>query len=691
MSTIRRSAAALTLTLGMLGALGVGVVATAAPSGAQPACTDSWIGSDTGTTNWNASGSNWSDGLPGGSSIACINEAGTYTVLWNGSGSAAAVEVGGAASGIQTFEISGGNFPTTQDSEVLSGGELSLASSSSSDAILSGGSNSLTVDAGGSLSTSGTTENANVALPLVNQGSMTLGATTNLLSGDTITNEGSVSVLSGSTVTENAATFTDASGSLVNNGTFNGENEWIQSGTNESGNPVLANVGTFIDSAGTGSFQVHTTTIEGTVPAGQTVTALGSDAMGTSSVGLTVEGTLDCETTATSPFCSFYTDNSSFPGITVATGGALETSGPGSNPLCANAGCADISANLQIDAGGTYTVSNPYSVYSAPAYSGSGPEGTLISAGTVQVTSTGWLWVSGCASFESNGTLGVTVGSSVPPPSAHLGNPGTIEADQCPSNVFDVGGTLAVDTDGTPTSQTVITNVAAEMTSVDFSNFSFGLDYYAVSYPSPSGEVEVTPGTPFSAFPTTFSAAEGEPVTTPQVAAFTTNGEPGTYSASVNYGDATGTQPATVTPSGVGGTVAGLTHTFIAPGTYTVTTTISSSAGTTIPVSKSVTVTGPTVTGLSKHSLAPHKSLTTIVTGTNFDGTGAPARFSTSDPSNLMVVAVTYKTATKKKPAEYKVKLKAAKTAPAESVSLTLTQVGIEAGQTTDTGAISIT
>ncbi len=228
----------------------------------------------------------------------------------------------------------------------------------------------------------------------------------------------------------------------------------------------------------------------------------------------------------------------------------------------------------------------------------------------------------------------------------------------------------------------------------DFDSYSFGPDYYTVTYVKNGSDeittVEVTSATPFSASPTSFSAAENEQVTTPEVATFDTNGEPGTYSATVNYGDGTGTQTASVDLSGDSGTVTGPDHTYTAPGPYTVTTTISTTAGTTIPVSESITVTGPTITGLSKTTVKPGKSLSTTVSGTNFDGTGAPSGFTTSDPTNITVTSVTFKPATKKKAAAYKVKLKASKGAPAEQVSLTLTQTGVEAGQTTDANAVTI-
>ena len=671
MSSIRRSVAALAVAIGTLGSCGVVGLATATPSSAQPTCTDNWIGPDTGTTNWGASASNWSSGIPNGSAVACVNEAGSYTVLFNNDGQTPeALEVGGATSGTQAVEINGANMSTTQDDVIEGGGVLNLVPTSSSGADITGsGSNELTIDNGGSLTSSGASEEAEIGLTLDNQGTMTFGAATNIVGGNTATNEGSLTVSSGATVTENSATFTDASGSLINDGTFNGENDFVQSGTTESGNPVVQHAGTFVDSAGTGSFVAYQATIEGTVPAGQTLTNLASpgnsnDTIGSSSEGITVDGSLICQTIS-GTICSFSTANGTWPGITVASGGTLETAGPGNETTYVN-----LSSDVQIDAGGIVTIANPETKLNTSVFTDDG---------TLQVTATGQLIVGGNTPVDAaGGTVGVTAGTTG----------GTID--------FTSGtlscGTLAVATAGSAADEDVISTPGGE--GCDFDSYSFGPDYYTVTYVKNGSDeittVEVTSATPFSASPTSFSAAENEQVTTPEVATFDTNGEPGTYSATVNYGDGTGTQTASVDLSGDSGTVTGPDHTYTAPGPYTVTTTISTTAGTTIPVSESITVTGPTITGLSKTTVKPGKSLSTTVSGTNFDGTGAPSGFTTSDPTNITVTSVTFKPATKKKAAAYKVKLKASKGAPAEQVSLTLTQTGVEAGQTTDANAVTI-
>jgi hypothetical protein len=660
-----------------LGSVGVVALATASPSGAQPACTDNWIGPNTGTTNWGASASDWSSGIPNGSSVACVAEAGTYSVVFTNDAQAPdALEIGGATSGTQTVEINGANMSTGEDNEVENGGVLSLVPSASTVATLSGETNSLTVDAGGTLDSSGSSSQlAAVSVNLDNQGTTTFSATSNEIDNTTTTNEGSLTVSAGASLNETAASFTDASGTLTNDGSFIGHGStFTQSGTTESGNPVLQDAGTFVDSAGTGSFEAYQTTLEGIVPVGQTLTNLASpgnsnDTIGTSSTGVTVDGTLVCADASGSPndtICSLTTPNPTWPGITVAAGGTLETTGPsGATPSsCGGDQCVNLGVNIQIESGGTATIANAYTLDNSTQ---------ITNDGTLQVTAAGYLVIGGNTVVDSGGTIGVTDGAY-------------------PLGLIDVTSgysftcsTLAVDTVGSPVSETVISTPSGN--GCVFSNFSFGPDYYTVSQTTTT--VALTPATPFSPTPTSFTPAEGEAIT-PQTATFDTNGEPGTYSATVNYGDGTGTQSATVNVSGISGTVIGPTHTYTAPGTHTVTTTISTTAGTTITVTESVTVTGPTITGLSKSTIKPGKKLTVVVSGTDFDGTAAPNGFSTSDPTNLSVVSAKFVAATKKKPADYKVKLKAAKTAPNEQVSLILTQTGSEAGQTTRTDAIEI-
>ena len=217
--------------------------------------------------------------------------------------------------------------------------------------------------------------------------------------------------MSGSSFSFVGANFTDASGSLNVDGSFTADNTFIQSGATETGNP--ANIdGTLIDSAGTGSFTTGGATIEGTIPAGQTVTDVAAnDPIGTSSAGVTVERTLVCETTSNpNDFCDFSSgynaENEPDPGLTVASGGALETTGPGSVSCSKN---VQMTVDIQIEPGGTMTVANPDTLYEGGFFA-------ISNAGTLQVTGTGALTIGGSSTLASTGTIGVTVGSGICPP-----------------------------------------------------------------------------------------------------------------------------------------------------------------------------------------------------------------------------------------------------------------------------------
>jgi hypothetical protein len=445
-----------------------GVAAAAAVPAAVATCTDNWVGPASGTSNW-ATSADWSAGVPNGNSVACIKKAGTYAVQVTTPGeAAAAVQVGGAASGTQTLQIDGVNFPITSSSEVLKGGVLSLTPTSSGDADISatGTTVSLTIAAGGTLSSTGaSTHAAQIATPLlVNKGTVTLAAASNSDSSDTTTDAGSFTVASGSTFTSSSTDFIHSAGKLTVHGTFNGENIFTQSGGTETGQPVTQHEGTFVDSAGTGSFIAYQATIEGTIPAGQTVTNLASpgnsnDTIGTDSAGVTVHGTLTCKTTS-STICSFSApDGGTAPGITVASGGTLSTTGPGNASAYVN-----LDANMDVETGGTLTIANPATMVNAF---------TLTNSGTWQVTATGNITIGGNCAVKSTGTIGVTVGTNV------TGDDGTIDTTDISG--FKSTGTLAVSTVGSEAQTEVITTRSG--ISAAFSKFSFtpSTDTYKVA------------------------------------------------------------------------------------------------------------------------------------------------------------------------------------------------------------------
>ncbi len=166
---------------------------------------------------------------------------------------------------------------------------------------------------------------------------------------------------------------------------------------------MVQHAGTFVDSAGTGSFVAYQATIEGTVPAGQTLTDLASpgnsnDTIGSSSEGITVDGSLICQTIS-GTICSFSTANGTWPGITVASGGTLDSAGPGNATTYVN-----LSSDVQIDAGGIVTIANPETKLNTSVFTDDG---------TLQVTATGQLIVGGNTPVDAaGGTVGVTAGTT---------------------------------------------------------------------------------------------------------------------------------------------------------------------------------------------------------------------------------------------------------------------------------------
>jgi PKD repeat protein len=185
--------------------------------------------------------------------------------------------------------------------------------------------------------------------------------------------------------------------------------------------------------------------------------------------------------------------------------------------------------------------------------------------------------------------------------------------------------------------------------------------------------------------PTSFAPKENVPTGVVGLAAIgsAANGT-GSWSATVNWGDATATQDASVSITGATGMVTGPTHTYTTPGNYTVTTTLANTDGTTLTTTESVTVTGPTITKFSKTSVKQGKTLVTTISGTGFT---ARAVVTTSN-SGITVVSAKVGKATKKHPnPTLKLKLKASKTAALGPFNVTLTE---SSGTTTATGAITV-
>src|ERR1039457_2679610 len=111
MFAVRRTILAVAIVMSSLGSAVVASLLSAQPGGALATCTDLWQGPTSGTQFWSTA-ANWSTGLPGTSSVVCINVSGTYTVDLTTSTTINTLELGGS-SGTQTLELSGASTNVT--------------------------------------------------------------------------------------------------------------------------------------------------------------------------------------------------------------------------------------------------------------------------------------------------------------------------------------------------------------------------------------------------------------------------------------------------------------------------------------------------------------------------------------------------------------------------------------------------
>jgi hypothetical protein len=640
-----------------LGSAGAVAVVSATPSAALPSCTDNWVGPSSGTTNWNASSSDWSSGFPTSSSVVCISEPGTYTVDLNSSSNSSigALQVGGGSSGTQTVVVDGSSANVTLSlasaSTVASGGVLALAPSSGY-TILSGP--GVTVNSGGTFSTSGASNTAYLRSSITNNGTVTIGAANTAQDQSTSTaNDGTFTVAGGGnlSVSSGSGSFINAGAMTVTGGLTESSGTFTQTSGSIAGSPVLLTGGALVDTAGTGAFDVKSNvSMSGTIPAGQTVTVDGS----TTNTELTLTGTsvTDDGTLALDPNSGYAMVDGS--PLTVASGASLGTSGTSNT--------AYLRVPVTNQAGGTVTI--------GAADTRQDSNTATSNAGTFQVANGGHLTLSGSSTLTGAGTLGVTVNGTSG--TGGISGPGITLAS---------GSTLAVATVGTPTVGTVFTPIGGPVTGT-FTTLSFGPNAYAVAYPG--GAVQLTTEPAFTLTPAPMSPKENVPTGTVVLGNIGSASDgTGIYSATVNWGDGSGTGPATVTITGSTGTVTG-SHTYTTPGVYTVTTTLANTDGTTLTTTESVTVTGPTVTGFSKTLIKQGKKLSTVVSGTGLD---ASAVVTTSNPGVTVVSAKVGKPTKKHPNPTLKVKLSATKTAVTGPINVTITQ---DTGTVTVTAAITV-
>jgi hypothetical protein len=327
----------------------------------------------------------------------------------------------------------------------------------------------------------------------------------------------------------------------------------------ETHNPIVFSGGVqFTDAGGTGTFLLEgLNAIDGTIPAGQTVT---------------LESTTGIET------------GTSFGGAHVVNRGKLvldvEASGStngisGSSLL--NYGTFDIEA---VGPGATFTAAVTNEVGGLLDATGPGiavnndltNDGRLtLGAGTV-ITDSGYPIVEGHVA-----TLGMTIGAS---DSSVTGSTG--------STTFSLAGTLAISTTKALAKGTTVRPISSPSLVVSgrFTALSFPNAAYAVGYSATS--VSLTAGTPFTSKGKAFKATKGRKAT---YTVATVAGVPAktTLSASINWGDGSAASSGKLTIKGTTARVTGV-HKFLKVGTFTVRVTIKDTNGTIRVVTESVKV-----------------------------------------------------------------------------------------------------
>jgi fibronectin-binding autotransporter adhesin len=452
--------------------------------------------------------------------------------------------------------------------------------------------------------------------------------------GTTTTNNGTFTVASGGAIVASGGGGITNAGTMTLTGTMTiGNATFTQTSGSISGNPVvLTGNSVLTDSAGTGAFDVTgTTTLNGAIPVGQSVTVDGSVTNVTLSLpaDTTVSGVLNLN-----PSIGFAWLNG--PGaVNVASGGVLASGGSGN--------VAYLRTNINNQAGGTVAIAAP----DARMDQGT----TMTNSGTFQVADGGHLSLSGGSTLTNTGILGTTVNATGPTTSGITG--GAIAA----------GGTLKVVTVGSPTIGTVFSPIGGTTLTGSFSNLEYGAHGYATSVNGTSVSITAT-ALPFSVVAKTFSATSHQPGSYSVATVTTISGKP-TYQATINWGDSTSSSG-----SVVAGKVKG-THSYAAPGPYVVTVTVHASNGTTLSTSKSTTVKVdpiPTVTSVMPTPVVQgtnNKTLTVL--GTGFTDNSV----ATFSATGFTVVSSTYVS-----PTHLAVKVNIAKTAILGAGNITITTPG---------------
>ncbi len=388
---------------------------TSAPHVRPLVCTDSWKAATSGA--WTTA-ANWSTGVvPTSSDNVCITIAGNYAVTITGSASAGTILLG-ASSGKQKLKIVGNasadstlTLSSATGSEIKASGVLKLDSKNVAGAgyaMITGGP-TVTLVNKGTFETAGGQHNDNyIRVNITNDATGHIkikGANSVEDGGDgatNMTNSGTFAVTSsGSLSVSSSSSFTQAGGTLTNSGAFSqSDGTFTQSGGTDSGNAIsISNSSTLADSSGAGSFDLlGSDTLSGTIPAGQTVDAIGNPTNNTEVTlgsNVTNSGTfeLDSETTSGSGYAMLYQSSSDFT-FTDSGTGTFETLGATVSPDY-------LRADITNDSGGIFTIDG-----ADTAEDGGNGATTFANDGTLSVGTSGGITVSSSSTFtQAGGTL----------------------------------------------------------------------------------------------------------------------------------------------------------------------------------------------------------------------------------------------------------------------------------------------
>jgi hypothetical protein len=421
-------------------------------------------------------------------------------------------------------------------------------------------------------------------VPLTNASTGKVDVKGSLFPTEPVVNEGSFKVEEGGTFNDDlagsgvTATFTnDASGTVTNDGTLDiGQSIFTSDGNLGGTQPITLATSTLDDQAGAGAFVLYgTNTVTGTVPAGQTLTVLGSAGYGQGllSLGgavLTNDGTIKLGTL----------NGNGVWMLAGGSGGSLVNNGT-IVLLAPPSGVSSSSDALVVPvtnaAGGTILVLSATAYLGEPG--GHGPGVTLTNNGTLTIAAGAQLILEGgngpgtLASgivMGATGDLNVTVDglAGAPAPISAI-----VQGVYGPVGTLALGGTFSITTLGGPHGTfSVVTGLTV---SGSFAGLEFGIHAYKVTTTGTSVSVATTKA--FTLIPENFSGTAGQSVNT--TLATLAGSSSAKYTVSVAWGDGT-TSAGTFAAAKGGGTVSGA-HTYTTAGTYTVTTTVACSNGTT--------------------------------------------------------------------------------------------------------------